>query len=101
MRKFIHVNGGERMTEIEKVRRIQEISNEMIRHFVKDNNGIKESEQERAVELLASAIHDFSAIYLNKKADDEEILKGILAKVKIASNIMNEVKKPKVVIKRI
>jgi len=95
------MNGGERMTTIEKARRIKEITNEMIRHYVKDNKGIKESEQERAVELLASAIQDFSEIYVNKNADDDEMLKGILAKVKIASNIIDEVKKPKVVIKRV
>ncbi|WP_226530216.1 hypothetical protein [Metabacillus niabensis] len=89
------------MTTTEKARRIKEITNEIIRLYVKDNKGIKESEQERAVELLASAIQDFSEIYLNKNADDDEMLKGILAKVKIASNIIDEVKKPKVVIKRV
>jgi|GEM_PF-5299855 len=89
------------MTEKEKAKWIQEIANEMIKHSVKDVKGRKVSDQDKAVELLARAIHDFSELYINKKADDDEILKGILAKVKIASNTIEQVKKPTVVIKRV
>ncbi|HZH58339.1 MAG TPA: hypothetical protein VEY70_01910 [Metabacillus sp.] len=89
------------MTEKEKAKRIQEIANEIIKHSVKDVEGRKVSDQDKAVELLARAVHDFSELYLNKKADEDEILKGILAKVKIASNTIEQVKKPRVVIKRV
>lgn len=89
------------MTEKEKAKRIQQIANEMIKHSVKDVEGRKVSDQDKAVELLARAIYDFSELYLNKKADDDEILKGILAKVKIASNTIGQVKKPRVIIKRV
>ncbi|WP_175638789.1 hypothetical protein [Metabacillus schmidteae] len=89
------------MTELEKAKRIREISNEIIKYYVKDNKGGKVSEQDRAVELLARAIHEFSEIYLNKYIDDDELLKGILAKVKIASNTLDQAKKSKVIIKRV
>ena len=89
------------MTEIEKAMRIRELSNEIIKHFVKEHNGRRDNEQDRAVELLARAIHEFSELYLNKKSDDDEMLKGILTKVKIASNTLDGVKKSKVVIKRV
>jgi hypothetical protein len=88
------------MTEREKILLIQEISKEMMKHSVKDQKGNHTSEHEKAVELLARAIHDFSDLYLNQQNNDE-VLKGILAKVKIAYNTMERVKKPNIVIKRV
>ncbi len=89
------------MTEIENAKRIREISNEILKYYVKDDKGRRVNEQDKAVELLVRSIHEFSEIYLNKDVDDEELLKGILAKVKIASNTLEPLKKTKVVIKRV
>ncbi len=89
------------MTEFEAVRKVRNITHEMIKNSVKDVKGVKVSEQDKAVELLARVIHDFSDLYLNDLADEDEVLKGILVKVKIASNMMDQLKKPRVMIKRV
>lgn len=89
------------MNEQDKVKRILEISEDIIRLSVKDNQGKRKSDHEKAVELLARALYDFSIIYLAPQTAQQEILKGTLAKVKIAYNTIENVKKPNIKIKRI
>lgn len=89
------------MTEQEKVMLIQEISEDIIRISVKDHKGKNMSEQEKAVELLARALYDFSILYLKPHSHHEEALKGTLAKVKIAYNILDRMKKTNIVVTRI
>lgn len=89
------------MTEQEKVMLIQEISKDIIRISVKDHKGKNMSEQEKAVELLARALYDFSILYLKPHSHHEEALKGTLAKVKIAYNILDRMKKTNIVVTRI
>lgn len=81
------------MTEKEKVVAIKNISEDIIRLTVRDQNDKHQTEQEKTVELLARALCDFSVLYLSSQSHDEELLKGTLAKVKIAYNTMNKVKK--------
>jgi hypothetical protein len=90
-----------KMTEQEKVKLIQEISEDIIRISVKDLKGKNKSDHEKAVELLARALYDFSALYLSPQSLHEEALKGTVAKVKIAYNILDRMKKTNVVVTRI
>lgn len=90
-----------KVTEREKVKLIQEISRELMKNSVRDQKGKYVSDQERAVELLARALYDFSDLHLKEQSDEDEVLKGILAKVKIAFNTMDRVKKTNIVIKRV
>ncbi|WP_226666097.1 hypothetical protein [Metabacillus litoralis] len=89
------------MNDNKKVELIQKISNDIIRMSVKDRQGKSMSEHEKTIELLARAMCDFSVMYLSPESNHEEILKGTLAKVKIAYNTIEESKKPSVIIKRI
>ena len=85
------------MTETAKVVAIKEISEDIIRLTVRDQNDKHQTEQEKAVELLARAICDFSVMCLSSQSDDEELLKGTLAKVQIAYNTINKAKKTMIV----
>ncbi|QGQ46771.1 hypothetical protein [Metabacillus sediminilitoris] len=89
------------MTEQEKVKLIQGITEDIIRISVTDHKGKKISEHEKAVELLARALHDFSVYYLTPHSHHEESLKGTVAKVKIAYNTLERMKKTNVSITRI
>jgi hypothetical protein len=77
-----------KMTEQEKVKLIQEITEDIIRLSVTNHKGKNVSEQEKAVELLARALYDFSVFYLSPHSHHEEALKGTVAKVKIAYNTL-------------
>ncbi|WP_299092950.1 hypothetical protein [uncultured Metabacillus sp.] len=89
------------MTEQEKVKLIQEITEDIIRLSVKDHQEKRRSEQEKAVELLARALYDFSVMYLSPQTNHEEALKGTLAKVKIAYNTLERIKTTKLHVTRI
>lgn len=89
------------MTEQEKVKLIQEISEDIIRISVRDHKGKNVSEQEKVVELLARALYDFSILYLTPHSHHEEALKGTLAKVKIAYNTLERMKKTNIVVTRL
>lgn len=89
------------MTEQEKVKLIQGITEDIIRISVTDHKGKKISEHEKAVELLARALHDFSVLYLTPHSHHEEALKGTVAKVKIAYNTLERMKKTNVSLTRI
>ncbi|WP_273131299.1 hypothetical protein ACNRWW_07435 [Metabacillus sp. HB246100] len=90
------------MDEKEKVLLIQKISEDIMRLSVKDKRGKHESEQDKAIELLARAMREWTVMYLNPHSHHEDILKGTLAKVRIAYNALDgEKKQPKLVIKRL
>lgn len=89
------------MTEQEKVKLIQEISEEIIRISVKDHKGKNMSEQEKVIELLARSLYDLSVMYLKPHSHHEEELKGTLAKVKIAYNTLDRINKTNISITRI
>jgi hypothetical protein len=88
------------MNEQEKVKLIQEISEDIIRISVKDHKGKTMSEQDKTIELLARALYDFSVLYLSQHSHHEEALKGTLAKVKIAYNTLDRMKKTNIVLTR-
>ncbi|WP_044749422.1 hypothetical protein [Bacillus alveayuensis] len=48
----------------------------------------------RAVELLSEAIYDFSILQSDEPCDEQEMLKGTLAKMRIAYNIVSTGQKP-------
>ncbi|KKI93898.1 hypothetical protein WQ54_02300 [Bacillus sp. SA1-12] len=89
------------MTEQEKVKLIQQITEDIIRLSVKDHKEKRRSEQEKAVELLARALYDFSVMYLSPQSNHEEALKGTLAKVKISYNTLERIKATKIQFTRV
>jgi len=77
------------MNEKEKVIQIQNLSEEVIQMIVKDGYEAESQSLKRAVELLSQVIYDLTIINSNENCNQEETLKGTLAKMKIAHNAIS------------
>ena len=78
------------MLEKEKVIRIKELSDEIVRKVLHDEYTPDASPLKNVVELLSRSIYDLSEMYLNDQCNHEETLKGTLAKMKIACNTIED-----------
>lgn len=77
------------MNEKEKVLQIQKLSEEVMQMILKDDYQAETQLLKRSVELLSQVIYDFSVMSSNENCDKEELLKGTLAKMKIAHNAVS------------
>ncbi|MDQ0229500.1 hypothetical protein [Metabacillus malikii] len=89
------------MTEMDKVRLIQGIVNEIIQLSVEDRKNKPINEQEKAIELLARALYDFTVLQQSPHVSHNEALKGTVAKVKIAYNTIERIKSTNIIMTRI
>lgn len=81
------VNG---MTENEKVGEIRSLSEEIVKALLKDGYKENGKDLKEAVELLSRTVYDLSTVYLNKENNNEETLKGTLAKIQISFNAVQK-----------
>lgn len=81
------------MTATDSMKLIQEIVDDIIRLSVMDKGDRQMNEHEKAIELLARALYDFTVFHQPPYPPNEEALKGTIAKVKIAFNTIERTKK--------
>ncbi|MDR0137036.1 hypothetical protein RFW18_04705 [Metabacillus idriensis] len=84
------------MPEKEKVLKIKEFSDDIVRKVLHDEYSPDAHSLKNVVELLSRSVYDLSEMYLNDQCNHEETLKGTLAKMKIAFNTVdqNRIKTP-------
>lgn len=74
------------MTEQIKIEEIKKLSEEVMELIMKDGYQTDPFQMKRAIELFSQVVYDFTIIESEAKCDKHELLKGTLAKMKIAYN---------------
>ncbi|WP_243385410.1 hypothetical protein [Bacillus kexueae] len=74
------------MTEVNRIKEIRLLSEEVMQMIVQDHYETHPLLLKRAIELLSQVVFDFSILESDEMCDKEELLKGTLAKMKIAHN---------------
>lgn len=77
------------MTAINRVQEIQRLSEDVMQMIVQEHYATHPILLKRAIELLAQVVYDFSVLESEEACDKEELLKGTLAKMKIAHNAVH------------
>ncbi|MFY4776739.1 hypothetical protein [Metabacillus sp. RGM 3146] len=81
------------MTDNEKIGEIRNLSQEIVKALLRDGYKENGKDLKEAVELLSRTVYDLSTVYLNKENNNEETLKGTLAKIQISYNAVKKEKK--------
>ncbi len=69
-----------------KIEEIKKLSGEVMELIIKDGYQADPFQMKRAIELLSQVVYDFTILQSGEKCDKQELLKGTLAKMKIAYN---------------